>query len=173
MVYGTRDSGFDPQQSRYVYNFYFQPSSTKSIFITIQSFITECSFSNRVLQSLKCNISDIQGLCGPMDKALVYGTKDSGFDPQQRLCGPMDKALVYGTRDSGFDLQQSCYVYNFYFQPSCTKSIFITIQKFLTKCSFSKRVIQSLKCNILDIQGHCGPMDKALVYGTRDSWFEP
>ena len=33
---------------------------------------------------------------------------------QQGLRGPMDKALVYGTRDSGFDPQRSRFLYSVY-----------------------------------------------------------
>ena len=34
---------------------------------------------------------------------------------KQRLHGPMDKALVYGTRDSGFDPQWSRFLFGFFF----------------------------------------------------------
>ncbi|KAK8678118.1 hypothetical protein V6N13_143629 [Hibiscus sabdariffa] len=117
LVYGTRDSGFDPQRSRLSFFLLFLfPEKHQNVvdFIVL--------LSNKKLR-------------GPMDKALVYGTRDSGFDPQRsrlsffllflfpekhqnvvdfivllsnkKLRGPMDKALVYGTRDSGFDPQRT------------------------------------------------------------------
>ena len=63
----------------------------KGFFLFVEVFIKHVSFSPfphlyyKFSLIFKSNISRQchQGLRGPMDKALVYGTRDSGFDPQR------------------------------------------------------------------------------------------